>query len=121
MGRSSIPNYSEGFSCTAQLLPSGSLKKKNEFHGSPRPSAHTPSWLMCWTGLASRPRPTSSARAASMSDTTSCRPFTEPGGESTSPVPIVTEQAEPGGGQLDHPRVLPDPPVDVHHEPASVG
>src|SRR5688500_4660649 len=78
-----------GFSCTAQSLPSGSLKKKNVFHGPPGPSFHTPS-SMCWIWLASTPRPSSSARAASASATTSCRP-------GVRPVPMVTEQAEPLG------------------------
>ena len=32
-----------------------------------------------------------------MSGTTSCRPFSDPGGESTKPLPIVIEHAEPGG------------------------
>jgi hypothetical protein len=51
----------------------------------------------CWTSLTSTPRPTSSARAAWMSGTTSCMPCTEPGGVSTIPVPIAIEQADPGG------------------------
>ncbi|MBX5469008.1 MAG: hypothetical protein IRZ21_03820 [Thermoleophilaceae bacterium] len=34
--------------------------------------------------------------AASMSETTSCRPCTEPGGVSTIPVPRAIEQADPG-------------------------
>ena len=32
-----------------------------------------------------------------MSDTTSCRPLTDPGGMSVMPVPMAIEQADPGG------------------------
>ena len=39
----------------------------------------------------------SSACAASASATTICRPCTEPGAASVSPLPIAIEQAEPGG------------------------
>ena len=39
----------------------------------------------------------SSARAASASATTICRPCTEPGGVSVMPVPMAIEHAEPGG------------------------
>src|SRR2546430_12496809 len=42
-----LPIYS-GFSWTTQLLPSGSLKKMNEFQGSPFPSFQTP-WSICRT------------------------------------------------------------------------
>jgi hypothetical protein len=50
------------------------------------------------TSLTATPRSTSSARARWMSGTTSCRPFSEPGGMSgTAPVPITIEQADPGG------------------------
>jgi hypothetical protein len=41
------------------------------------------------------PRPRSSSRATSMSSTTSCSPFSEPGSISLMPVPIVIEQPEP--------------------------
>ena len=45
----------------------------------------------------STPRSTSSFRAAWMSETTSCRPWTEPGAMFDIPVPIAIEQADPGG------------------------
>src|SRR5439155_10783789 len=65
-----------GGSCwTDQRLPSGSLKNVKEPQGK-----------SC-TSLASTPRPTSSARAACTSSTTSCSPATEPGSLSTTPVP----------------------------------
>src|SRR5262249_30971443 len=85
-----------GLCWTAQLLPSGSLKKMKEFQSPPGPSFWTPS-SKCWIVLTSTPRDTNSARAASMSATTNCRPFTDPGGISERPLPIVTEHAEPGG------------------------
>jgi hypothetical protein len=86
----------DGFSWTVQPFPSGSLKKQNEFHGSPWPSSHSPS-TMCRTGVMSSPRPTSSARAASMSVTHSWRPWSVPGSIFARPLPIEIEQAEPGG------------------------
>ena len=49
------------------------------------------------TSLTSAPWPASSARAASMSDTTSCRPCAEPGAAEVTPVPKMIEHAEPGG------------------------
>jgi AraC-like DNA-binding protein len=52
----------EGSCWTDQPLPSGSLKKTNE------PQSNV------WTSLTSTPRPTSSVRAVSTSDTTSCSP-----------------------------------------------
>jgi hypothetical protein len=54
--------HRQRLSCTAQPLPSGSLKKTNEPQGN------------CWTSLTSTPRSTSSARAAPMSGTTICSP-----------------------------------------------
>ena len=72
-------------SWTAQRLPSGSAKKMNRPHGK------------SWISPVSTPRPASSSRAATMSATTSCIPTTEPGAASVIPVPIVIEQAEPGG------------------------
>src|SRR5215204_5098905 len=45
-----------GRSCTVQLLPSGSLKKMNEFQSPPRPSTRPPS-PKCWTALTSTPPP----------------------------------------------------------------
>ena len=47
------------------------------------------------TPLTSTPRLASSARAASMSSTTSCRPSAEPGAAEVIPVPKMTEHAEP--------------------------
>jgi len=49
------------------------------------------------TSLTPAPRPPSSARAASMSSTTNCRPCAEPGAAEVIPVPKMTEQADPGG------------------------
>ena len=72
-------------SWTAQVLPSGSLKKVKRPHGN-----------SC-TSLASTPRDTRSARASSALVTTTCRPLTEPGVISVTPSPIVIEHAEPGG------------------------
>ena len=43
-----------GRSCRTQPLPSGSLKRTNEFHGPPWPSDHAPS-AKCWIGPASTP------------------------------------------------------------------
>ena len=43
------------------------------------------------------PRPASSARAATMSDTTRCRPCAEPGAAEVIPVPNPIAHAEPGG------------------------
>ncbi len=85
-----------GLSWTAQPFPSGSLKNMNEFQSSPFPSTKPlPSW--CWIGLTGTPRALSSTCAASMSATDSWRPLSEPGSISARPVPIVTEQPEPGG------------------------
>ena len=66
-------------------FPSGSAKKTNRPHGN------------SWTSLTSTPRPARSACAASASSTTSCRPFTEPGSASVTPVPSAIEHAEPAG------------------------
>ena len=45
-----------GLSWIAQLFPSGSSKKMNEFHSPPLPSTiPLPSW--CWIGLIGTPRP----------------------------------------------------------------
>ena len=76
--------YRWPISCTAQPLPSGSLKKTKRPHGK-----------SC-TSPTSMPRPTSSARAASASGTTSWRPSSEPG---AMPVggPMEIEQPDPGG------------------------
>jgi hypothetical protein len=52
---------------------------------------------MCLTGLISRPLAINSSRAASRSATHSCRPSNEPGTDFVRPLPIVIEQAEPGG------------------------
>ncbi len=69
----------------AHSFPSGSRNPVN------RPHARS-----C-TSVASTPRSRRNARAASASSTTSCSPFTEPGSESISPVPMAIEQADPGG------------------------
>src|SRR6266540_1196141 len=55
--------------CTAQALPSGSLKNTNWPQGN------------CWTSLTSTPRPASSACAAWMWGTTICMPLIEAGAE----------------------------------------
>ena len=74
----------------AHGLPSGSAKNRNL---PPSRGSST-----C-TSPTSSPRPTSSARAASMSVTTSWRLARGPGGVagSTMTGPTVTEQDEPGG------------------------
>jgi hypothetical protein len=69
----------------AQPLPSGSLKNTK------RPQGNS-----C-TSLASTPRSTSRALAASASATTTWRLWSEPGGVSTIPFPMAIEHAEPGG------------------------
>ena len=74
-----------GSCCTAQRLPSGSAKNTNRPQGKSS------------TSLASTPRSTSWARAASASSTTNCRPSTEPGAASVIPTPIAIEHADPGG------------------------
>src|SRR5829696_3660344 len=53
--------------------------------------------LARWTWLTSTPASASWERAAWMSGTTSCRPWTEPGAISTIPLPTAIEQADPGG------------------------
>src|SRR5215467_6029859 len=78
--------YAHGCSCcNAQVLPSGSLKVTNEPHGCTSIS------------LACTPLSISCLRAAATSATTIWTPFCEPGGISVTPVPITTEQADPGG------------------------
>jgi hypothetical protein len=78
-------------SWTAQLLPSGSVKKTN----------FPPSLVgsSTCTGVTSTPRSASCVRAASMSGTTSCRlaedPRSVPGGATLGPT--TTEHADPGG------------------------
>src|SRR5207249_4514721 len=67
-----------GFSWTVHPLPSGSLKKMNEFHGPPGPSTHSP-LSTCRTGVTSTSRSASWARAASTSSTQSWSPFKVPG------------------------------------------
>ena len=58
------------------------------------------------------PRCSSSARAASRSGTTSCRPLSEPGCMSgTIPSPMTIEQPDPGGVSSDDPVPLADPGV----------
>src|SRR5262249_59959717 len=74
-----------GSSCKDQLLPSGSAKNTNLPHGC------------TLTSLAATPRSTSCLRAAATSSTTIWTPFCDPGGISVIPVPITTEQADPGG------------------------
>ena len=49
------------------------------------------------TSLTSAPWAASSARAASMSFATSCRPSAEPGVAEVIPVPKMIAQADPGG------------------------
>jgi len=86
----SAPTY-DRTSWTAQLLPSGSVKKTN----------FPPSLVgsSTCTGVTSTPRSASCARAASMSGTTSCRlaedPRSVPAG--TTLGPTTTEHADPGG------------------------
>jgi len=85
-----------GVSCTAQSLPSGSLKKKqqqqNEFHGLPGPSTQTPS-SMCWTALTSTPRyrrPRSSGPASRPTSPVT-RSWT-PSSPASSPCPLTRRQ-----------------------------
>jgi hypothetical protein len=61
-------------------LPSGSLKNTNPTLSSSSPGIGFSATFV--TSLTSTPRATSSACAARMSGTTSCRPLTEPGGMS---------------------------------------
>ena len=75
----------DGNCCSAQVLPSGSLKVTNEPHGC------TPMSLAC------TPLAMSCCRAASTAATTHCTPFCEPGGIWVIPVPSTMEQAGPGG------------------------
>ena len=46
-----------------------------------------------------------------MSETTRCKPLTEPGSVSTIPVPIAIEQADPGGVKLLDAHLIADPVV----------
>jgi hypothetical protein len=83
--------------CTAQALPSGSVKKQNPTlsSGSGWGVGLAPRTRM---SLTATPRPSSSARAARRSGTTSCRPRSEPGGMwGTIPSPTTMEQPDPGG------------------------
>ena len=73
-----------GISCTAQPLPSG-IAEEDE-----RPQGND------WTSLTSTPRPASSARAASMSETTSWRPSGGPGRCLRIPLPIAIDVGDPG-------------------------
>ncbi len=47
--------------------------------------------------LGSAPFATSSARAASMSSTTMCTPWLDPGAASVTPLPMMIDAADPGG------------------------
>src|SRR5918999_2759118 len=67
-------------SCTAQPLPSGSLKNTNLKPG-------LPGWPSSWTSPSSSPRLDSSSKAVSMSVTTIWRPFKLPGSIGAMPVP----------------------------------
>ena len=59
---------------------------------------------MSWnTSLTFTPRSMSSARAASISVTASCRPSAEPGAAEVAPRPKMIEHAEPGRRQLHDP------------------
>ena len=49
------------------------------------------------TSLTATPRPSSSSRAASMSETIRYRPWAEPGAAAVTFLPKMTEQPEPGG------------------------
>ena len=80
--------------CTAQPLPSGSSKKTK------RPQGNS-----C-TSLTSAPRPTSSARAASASSTTICRPLTEPGGMSVDAGADGDRAGRPGRRELHEAQVV---------------
>ena len=83
--------------CTAQPLPSGSVKKTNPTLSSGSGTGRGFSPTFC-TSLTGTPRATSSACAWLMSGTTSCSPLSEPGGMSgTAPLPMTIEQPEPGG------------------------
>ena len=83
-------------SCTAQAFPSGSEKNTNAPHGKR------------WMSDTSTPRPASSARAASMSSTTSCRPLTEPGSASVMPVADRDRARRAGRRELHEAQVLVD-------------
>jgi hypothetical protein len=58
------------------------------------------------TSLTSTPRPASSARAASISSTTSCVPVAVPGSESMTPLADGDRARRAGRGQLDEAQVL---------------
>lgn len=80
----------------AQALPSGSVKKTKPTFSSGcgvgiGDSSRT------WMGLTSTPRSVSSLWARMMSDTTSCRPLTEPGVMFGRTAPMTIEQPDPGG------------------------
>jgi hypothetical protein len=78
-----------------QPFPSGSAKNAKREPG-------LPSGPSCLTSVISTPLPASSARAASMSSTTSCKPLVLPGSPSGRPRPITTEVGEPRGRELRH-------------------
>lgn len=63
----------------------------------------------------------SSARAASMSLTTRCRPSTEPGAAFVIPFPIVTEQADPGRRHLHDTDLFTGAMIHVEVEADFVG
>ena len=56
-----------------------------------------------------------------MSETTICRPRTEPGAASVMPVPSAIEQAEPGRRELHEADLVADPVVVVGVEAGLLG
>jgi hypothetical protein len=72
------------------------MNELNAARSGSGPGCGTPC-TKCWISPASTPRSVSSRWACSMSLTVICRPPSEPGSPGLIPVPIVIEQAEPGG------------------------
>src|SRR6266446_6753394 len=86
---------------SSQPLPSGSWNPANVLYERPSgsgPGTGCPPKPAKWNAsLTSTPRPLSSARAASMSDTTRYRFWTEPGAAFVTLLPKWMEHCEPGG------------------------
>lgn len=85
IGESQLGSSRWVIACSAQPLPSGSLKKTKLPHGN------------TWMSLTSTPRSANSLRLASASSITICRPSRDPGAIWWAPEVSAIEQAEPGG------------------------
>ncbi|KDN82302.1 hypothetical protein KCH_59370 [Kitasatospora cheerisanensis KCTC 2395] len=100
-GRRSVTSWS------TKVLPSGSANEAKEPYDcrsgcGPGTRPTVPAWWKTppasWnTSLTSTPAASSSARAATTSSTIRCTPRSEPGAASVTPLPMISDAAEPGG------------------------